>query len=158
MYAQENNKVLPLPVAETDMRWHGYIVWDAPGGNRQWCGMGKLYEYGYITDGRSFYCPTAKEGEYDYDSQWGAKVSDKDHVSGGFRIGYQQRVSSVEMTLYDDVNHIIMTDLFASKYSSHGHHGVSMLYMDGHVRYDEPCRWWGADVRDSLYEYWEKNP
>lgn len=158
LWAQENDKTLPNPTPQSNQRWHGYIVWDAPGGNRQWTGIGKLFEQGYIEDDRTFYCPTARIGEYDYDSQWQIKVHGADNVDGGFRIGYQQRVADTPLTLTDGVNHILATDLFAAEYSQHGNRSINIVYMDGHVRTETGSSRWGANITNALYVNWEKNP
>ncbi|MDR1281005.1 MAG: prepilin-type N-terminal cleavage/methylation domain-containing protein [Opitutaceae bacterium] len=147
--------------------WDSYTIWNNPGGNAGWIGIGKLYGDGYITDGRVFYCPTALAGMYDYESQWAPNVRGKDDVTG-FRAGYCQRIAPADrpLTLTDGVNHILVTDIFVVNYSQHasarngagGARYVNILYMDGHVRCDKTGNRWAHPPANALYENWEQFP
>lgn len=158
--AADHKGQIPMPTPTDNVRWHGYIVWDAPGGAAQWCYFGKLYEEGYLTDGRVFYCPTALEGQYDYDSQWGARVRGPGSVSGGFRIGYAQRIAAPGSNprVVDGVNYILATDHFVGNYSDHGNKRINIVHLDGSVRTDRSGSRWAMEPTAAFYNDWERHP
>jgi solute:Na+ symporter, SSS family len=164
-YAGEHKRQFP-PLPTNPSYWDGYVVWNNPGGKAQWINFGLLYGEGYIADGHVFYCPTALEGVYDYDSQWATKVEGQ-KVTGGFRIGYLQRITDRQFTLLDEGKpHILMTDIYVTDYSQHpyankntvGQRYVNVLYSDGHVDCDKSGDRWAHTPTDSLYDYWELHP
>jgi len=171
LYAGENNGKLPPFPSVTDDYWSAYTIWNNPSGVKQWMYMGKLFEGGYLTDPRVFYCPTALKGMFDYQSQWAASVQGA-NVLKGFRIGYLQRVVDTGehpgvVPLTDGKSHILMTDNFkAADYSqhpyipnpTHSQRWVNVLYSDGHVSTDRSGNRWSHTLTSSLYDDWEKNP
>ncbi|MDP0495849.1 MAG: prepilin-type N-terminal cleavage/methylation domain-containing protein [Verrucomicrobiota bacterium JB024] len=168
--AEHNGNFPPLPENASN-NWYSYTIWNNPGGKRQWMYMGKLFEGGYIEDGRAFYCPTAKEGTFDYESQWAQRVEGTT-VNEHFRIGYLQRVTDNQPTpgvlTPSDHAHprILMTDNFLARdnslhpyadKSTQGQRELHVLFSDGHVGVDASGNRWYHRATGSLYDDWEQN-
>lgn len=172
LYAGDHNGWFP-PFPSTAGWSPAYTVWNNPSGVAQWVYFGALYDQGYLTDGRVFYCPTALKGMYDYASQWAPRVKDKT-VTQGFRIGYVHRV--IDTTAISPVvgtlaaaaagSRVLMTDICVINYSGHplvpvhpnGQRGVNVLYGDGHVKYDPTGNLWAHTPTASIYTTWDSHP
>lgn len=175
LYVAEHDGVYPPFPTTTSMSY--FPVGGAP--TTTWIAFGVLYQLGYVSDGRVFYCPTtltAQPGKFDYASQWGKYVQGT-NVTSNFRIGYFQRVvdSSFpvpgKLSAADGQLRVLMTDLAGGTatyyYSAHpytpggrakGLRGINVLYSDGHIKYDGSGSFWNNPQANTTYASWEANP
>ena len=179
LYAGENNGAYPpLPTTSKIQNMSScYTIWSTPGGVGKWVYFGVLYEKGYITDGRIFYCPAAKKGTFDYESQWTAKSYAGE--TRPLRIGYLQRpinapddptrtdpnatpgelritTKNIRVLIHDNIS--AETHPLASVPDRQNAHGFNILFSDGHVKYYAGKDYWvGHNLDEGMYNYWENN-
>ena len=177
LYAGENNGVYPpLPTTSKIQNMSSsYTIWSTPGGVGKWLYFGVLYQKGYITDGRIFYCPAATKGTFDYESQWTAQSYAGE--TRPLRIGYLQRpinapddptrtdpnatpgelritTKNIRVLIHDNISG--ETHPLARVPDRQNAHGFNILFSDGHVKYYAGKDYWvGHNLDEGMYNYWE---
>lgn len=171
-YASDHNGYYPpFPTAPPYL----YFMTGLPAGKATWMYFGALYEEGYISDGRVFYCPSLvggdAEGIWDYASQWGANVKGKTFTQM-FRIGYfvrpinayQSTPAAGVLTRQEARLRVLMLDHnYASKHPVVSQtavrgslpHGINVLFNDTHVYYDATGEAWNWQNYDQACKKWE---
>ncbi|MDR1284276.1 MAG: prepilin-type N-terminal cleavage/methylation domain-containing protein [Opitutaceae bacterium] len=176
-YANENKGQFPPLPTQVKLNQGTYVIGSTPSGKGTWLYMGELVQYGYITDGKVFYCPTITSDTYRYETQWLPNVANG-LPTKIFNIGYNQRAleptdthpAGSRLTLNSEATYVLIHDsLFTitahpeapqGNWGKTGPRGVNVAFSDGHVKYqvkDLPGRFWYHDLNESMYNYWEKN-
>lgn len=176
-YANENKGHFPPLPTQIKLNQGTYIIGSTPSGKGTWLNMGELVQYGYITDGRIFYCPTITDDSYRYETQWGPNVANG-LPKKIFNVGYNQRAledttnhpagsrlmlssESVYVLIHDSLFGITMhPEAPYGNWGKAGPRGVNVAFSDGRVKYqvkDLPGRFWYHDLNESMYNYWERN-
>jgi prepilin-type N-terminal cleavage/methylation domain-containing protein len=133
IYAHDNEGFTPVEKFDTSYATnYTYYVRDSSGADI-WSDVGLLYEYGYLKDGRIFYCPDRQQEFMTYENQWSDPIQK--------RMGYLYRFRrdppgppleklfklSNKALMYDHVGHAQWT------FTAHRSQGANVLYGDNSV-------------------------
>lgn len=167
-YASDHNGYYPaMPTAGPML----YFISGMPAGKATWTYFGVLYEEGYVSDGRVFYCPAMAPGTFDYASQWPPNVRGLSFTQM-FRIGYLQRpINAFQntpaagvLTRQEGRLRVLMLDhnynsghpiVSQTKFRDSYPRGINVLFNDSHVYYDASGEFWYSQNYDQACKAWE---